>query len=166
MSAIDIGPEAINRGTSKVAAGKTIICLDNPANDSGIITDVEIWAQTTVDSMTIAIFSGGGGAGEYTARSSAVLGEIVAGTKKSFSGLNLAVETGDYIGCYCTTGKHEIDESGFAGILEFTGDGTGGAETYTLDAGDAISIKGTPLLMCQHIPQVTQFQPRTIMVDR
>ena len=141
--AIDVGPEAIDRGTSKVADGKTIICLDNSANAAGNITSVEVWAQTTITSMTIAIFSGGGGAGEYIARSSSVLGEIVAGAKRTFSGLSLAVEIGDYIGCYCTGGKHEIDESAFAGTVEFTGDGTGGTETYTLDAGDAISIKGT-----------------------
>ena len=139
---IDIGPEAIDRSTALVAGNKTIICLDNPANANGTITDVEVWVQTTVTTMKIGIFSGGGGAGTYTPRSSVSLGEVVAGTKKSFSGLNLTVETGDYLGCYCDSGKHETEGSGYMGIVTYTGDGTTGAQTYTLSEGDVISIKG------------------------
>ena len=140
--AIDIGPEAINRGTARVATGKTVIVLDNPANASGTITDAEVWVAETVTSMVLATFSGGGGAGTYTARDSVVLGQVIAGVQRSFSGLSLDVQTGDYLGCYCGNGKHDTDASGFAGILEYSGDGTDSAQSYSLLAGDAISIKG------------------------
>lgn len=140
--AIDIGPEAINRGSSRLAT-RTLICLDNPANASGTLTDAEVWMQTTTTGCTLATFSGGGGAGVYTPRDTVALGGITAGTKATFSGLSLTVVAGDYLGCYCVDGKHENDPNGFAGVLSYIGDGTGGAQTYTLDAGEAISIKAT-----------------------
>ena len=142
MSIIDVGPVAADRGSALSATNKTIICMDNPSNLAGTITSVEVWVQTTVTNMTVGIFSGAGGAGAYTPRSSVAIGQVVAGSKKSFSGLSLAIEVGDYIGCWTSNGKHEVDGSGFSGCVEYSGDGTGGVQNYTLLGGDAISLKG------------------------
>jgi len=142
MAAIDIGSEAENRSSTSTA-GKTFICLDNPANESGTIDTIEIWIQTTSSDCEVAIFSGSGGAGVYTARDSATLGAIIAGEKRTFTGLSLNVVAGDYLGFYMSDGKIETTVGGFAGLLEFAGNGTGGAETYTLNSGDTTSIKGT-----------------------
>ena len=47
MSVIDVGPAAISR-TGGFPAQLTLIALANPANLSGIITSVDVWAYTTI----------------------------------------------------------------------------------------------------------------------
>ena len=142
MAAIDVGPEAIDRASSSTA-GYTDIQLTNPANLTGSITSVEIWASTNLTGCKVGIFYLVSGT-TYKCRSAATIGNVTAGSKQTFSGLSLAVVTGDFIGIYWVSGYMEADTSGYDGFLWRDGDHcvVNDSASYTLLSGDALSIKG------------------------
>lgn len=143
MAAIDIGAAATDRGTS-FAQNYTIIALDNPANASGKITSVEIWYRGDANDVTgvkVGTFSGNGT--DYTPRDYATIGDVTKGSKQTFSGLDIDVEVGDYIGVFATTGDIEADSSGGAGLYWKLGDQfDAGEQTYTLSASYIMSAYG------------------------
>jgi len=86
---IDIGCPAINRTAS--LAGKTMINKGNPANASGIITNVEIYAVsgytlTNCEVATFYVVSGN----NLTTRDYEYIGDVVGGSKQTFE-VNLDV---------------------------------------------------------------------------
>jgi len=106
---IDIGPQAIDRPTYSVG-GRTIICLANPANASGTITSVEIWAWSNFTSCEVATFYLVS-AGHYSTRDYEYIGNVTSGSKQTFE-VNLNVEEGDYIGMYNDAGYPECSNAG------------------------------------------------------
>ncbi len=141
MGLIDIGPGATDRVTN-YGAGYTAICADNPANDTGIISSFECYANTNILGAKVGTFSGSGTS--YTSRDVETIGIIVAGSKQTFSGMNCDVVVGDFIGCYFASGTIEAATSGGGGIYEKTGDQFGaGAQTYSLDTGWVMSLYGS-----------------------
>jgi len=109
--AIDIGPEAIDRGFSTGYGGWTVIMAENPANATGIITTVEIWSDTDLAGVRVGTFFTTNG-NTLKCRASAVIGNVTSGAKRTFPGLSIAVVTGDYIGMFYDTGNVERDASG------------------------------------------------------
>jgi hypothetical protein len=141
MAAIDIGPGATNRPTTIVPL-YTELCLDNPANDTGTLTSFEMWYNTNATGVKIGTFSGSGTS--YTSRDVESIGNVTSGAKRTSSGLNCSVSSGDFIGEYCSTGYLEYDTSGFAGTYWKAGDWFGaGAQTYALGAGNTMSLYST-----------------------
>lgn len=142
--AIDIGSEAIDRNTY-TGSGKTTIDRNNPANASGTITGVEIFAYTTYDleNCVVGTFYTTNG-NTLKCRDSEAIGTVTAGSKQTFP-VTLTVEAGDYIGIYFTAGYLERSDSGFGGMWFVTGEyiDPGDEATYTLWSGDAISLYGT-----------------------
>lgn len=118
MAAIDVGGEAINRAYSYIE-GRTLVAKDNPANATGKITTVEIWAFEQLLNCEVAIFFVVSG-DNLSTRSTVAIGTVAAGSKQTFP-VDLDVEAGDYIGIYYTDGKIEIDDS-VAGMWEKEGD--------------------------------------------
>jgi len=141
MGAIDIGAAAIDR-IDGFGSGATTIALDNPSNDTGTLDTVEIWAATTLFGTNhVATFSRDGS--KFTPRDVATIGSVTAGSKQTFSGLDIDVVSGDYIGIYYSSGSIEAG-SGGAGVYAKTGDYTsGGEETYSFSAGPIMSLYGT-----------------------
>jgi len=138
---IDIGPEATDRG-STMAANYTRIMKDNPANADGKITTVELWANSDLSGCIVATFFVVSG-NILSARDNHVIGNVTAGSKQTFSGLDITVKTGDYIGLFYSGGTMERDTSGFAGLWGKSGDYTASSDiTYGTAAGDTESIKG------------------------
>lgn len=115
---IDIGSPAEDRGAAWGVY--TFIDKSNPANESGTITSVEIWANTELSNCEVATFFP-----EilpaYSTRDSEAVGTVAASSKQTFE-VNLDVEAGDYIGLYYTAGKIEGETSGGAGVLYKSGD--------------------------------------------
>ena len=116
---IDIGAAAIGR-TSASYANWTEILKDNPANADGAITSVEIWCATNLVNCEVATFFVVSG-DNLSTRDSEALGAVTSGSKQTFSGLDMDVETGDYLGCHFTGGAIEADDTG-AGCWEIYGD--------------------------------------------
>ena len=139
MAVITIGDEAKNRGYA-ANANVTWITAGSVANDTGILDTFEIWMQSTGD-ITVGTFSKSNS--NFTGRDYEYIGRVSQGSKQTFTGKNCDVESGDYLGGLCTTGKIERDISGYTGIYYYEGDGFGGTQTYDYLGGDAISIYAT-----------------------
>ncbi|MBA7524587.1 hypothetical protein ES705_16736 [subsurface metagenome] len=140
---LDIGAEAIDREGSW-APTNTLINKDNPAEHSGTITSIEIWAHADFDTCVVGTF--------YTTDvdtlkcrdSEAIPGIIPAGSKVT-KPVSLSVEIGDYIGTYYTGGRIKRDLSGYAGVWYKLGEyiDPGDEMIYILAPGDVISLYGT-----------------------
>ena len=103
---IDIGTPAIDRsGVS--ATGYTYIIQENPANSSGIITSIEMYAYTDMVDVEIATFYNIEG-NIFSTRDTENIGTVVSGSKQTFDDLNLSVQEGDYIGFYTVLGSLEM----------------------------------------------------------
>lgn len=138
---ITIGAAATDR-TSVFGSDYTLICLNNPANDTGTITDFEVWAKTTMLNTKVGTFFGSGT--DYTSRDFELVGTVTAGSKQTFSGLDIDVQTGDFAGCYYSSGQIETDLSGGADVYNRTSDQFGtGLKTYSRNIADVISLFGT-----------------------
>lgn len=94
MGVIDIGAAAIDRGYGAYTA-ETEIAKENPANDDGKITSVELWAISGDDltDCEVATFIDEG-SNVFSTRDIETLGTVTAGSKQTFSGLDMAVITG------------------------------------------------------------------------
>lgn len=142
MGAIDIGPGATDRGTTN--ADMTQIVKDNPANDTGAITSVEIYGASDLPNCEVATFEEVT-TDTFTTRDSETLGTITGGSKQTVSGLDMDVETGDYLGIYFgLVGDIEADDSGYVGLWIQSGDNIPCTSTsFTYYAGYTVSIYGT-----------------------
>ncbi len=144
MAVINIGAGAADR--SSVWSSKTNSGLDltNPADGTGIITSLSFWANSNIDSVKTGVFFGSGT--DWTSRDFENIGSVTAGSKQTFTGLDLDVVEDDIIGLYLSgsTGGIERALTGCSGILYSSGDVFDGVErTYTLIAGDCMSVEGT-----------------------
>jgi hypothetical protein len=108
MTTIYIGSAAIDRSSS-IDIFYTIIELNNPANETGKITIVEIWRNYGTQNVEVATFVG---SNPYSTRDLEALGPVAPGSKQTFSGLDMDVATGDYIGIYSSGGGIEFDTGG------------------------------------------------------
>lgn len=155
MALIDVGEEAIDR-IGSWGAGFMRVARGNPANDSGRITSVEIWAATTLTGCRVGTFYTTNG-NTLKCRDSVAIGSVTAGSKQTFSGLSIVVETGDYIGIYHTGGTLEIDTSGGEGVWYVEGEyiDPDDEATYTLLSAFLISLYGTGSTIVLHELVVT-----------
>lgn len=145
---IDIGAFAIDR-TNTFTGPFTVVNKVNPANATGKITSVEIWANTDLANCEVATFFVVSGNNLSTRDYEPVdngngEGVVIAGSKQTFV-VDLNVTVGDYIGIYYSSGQLERTISGGVGAWYSTNDYipcedtefTGTSSTYTL------SIYGT-----------------------
>ncbi len=115
---IDIGSPAIDRG--EALNSLTWINFNNPANDSGRITYIEIWANTELSNCKVATFYIVNGS-DFSTRDYEAIGTVISGSKQTFP-VDITVEAGDYIGIYFSAGKLDAEYSGGLGIKYQSGD--------------------------------------------
>lgn len=115
---IDIGSPAVNRSLSSTA--RTLITKVNPANASGIITTIELYAVSSLADVEVATFFVVSG-NNLSTRDSHTIGAVTSGSKQTFSGLDIDVQAGDYIGLRWSDGLFERDTGG-AGFWYLSGD--------------------------------------------
>ncbi|MBA7588133.1 hypothetical protein ES708_30183 [subsurface metagenome] len=139
---IDVGADPIDRSSSRFA-GSTIIDKNNPANASGILHSIKIWAASTIAGLVVGTFYTTNGS-ILKCRDSELVGDVEAGAERTFTELSIAVEEGDYIGCYFSTGDIELDAEGFEGIWRITKDHTtpGDEAFYMFAPEQAMSLYG------------------------
>lgn len=143
VSDIDIGAIPVDRvgysGGLYTRVGK-----GNPANASGTLHSIKIYAYEDMSGLRVGTFYL---IGENTlkCRDSVVIGEVLAGAERTFTGLSIAVEVGDYIGFY-RSGPGTIKSSyvGFAGEWYEFGEhiSPGDEAVYSFAEGDANSLYG------------------------
>jgi len=146
VSDIDVGAAPIDR-TGYYAYGYTIVDVNNPANASGILHSVKVHARTSMTGLRVGTFYITSGSPPYAflkCRDSELIGDVEAGAERTFTGLSITVQEGDYIGCYFDTGDIDNTGSGFLGKWRVSGeyiDPGDEAEYYFLE-GDACSLYG------------------------
>jgi len=141
--AISIGAPAIDRSVS-IMAGSTQLAVDNPANASGTIDTLEIWANQNINNLEVGTFYNTAG-NNYKCRDSVLIGAVTAGSMQTFAGLSINVQLGDYIGAYWSaTGKIEEDDLGGLGRWWVFGEfiDPGDETTYALSDADIFSLHG------------------------
>ena len=125
MAAIDIGSPAID-GNSTAQAKYARVEMANPANTSGKITSIEIWAYSDMTAVEVAMFYRLDPVtfpNKLTTRSNVTLGNIAAGEHSILNGnpitvdsvgnpISLNVVEGDFIGINATGGNIEGTSSG------------------------------------------------------
>ena len=140
MAAIDIGCAAIDRGSS--VGAQTTVNTGNPANASGKITSIEIWAANSMGACEIATFYVVSG-NNLSTRDTEYIGDVTAGAKRTFN-VDLNVQEGDYIGVYYVTGTIERELSGGDGYWGAAGDQIPCTDyLFSFGAGRVISLYGT-----------------------
>ena len=138
---IDVGIAANDRA-SQLIGGYTYIGVDNPANDTGILDTIEIWAYSNMSGCKAGTFSGS--STSYDDRDYETIGSVTAGSRQTFTGLAIDVTSGDFLGFYCSSGYIEASTSGGSGVYDKSGDQFGsGVQTYALINGYGISLYGT-----------------------
>lgn len=137
---IDIGPNAIDRPASN-SYGYTYIEMTNPANAPGKITSIEIWAKDALTGCKVGTFHGT--APNFTPRDVETIGNVAAGSKQTFSGLNIDVQSGDYIGIYWSNAAGNMEATNVASHYYKSGDQfSAGEQTYTQESY-VLSVYGT-----------------------
>ena len=96
-SAIDIGstPVTGNAWNSPYSS----VSKANPANASGVLTTIEIYVFGSVTNRKVGTFQDNG-SNSLTNRDYETLASINSGSKQTFTGKNMDVSTGDYLGIY------------------------------------------------------------------
>jgi len=143
MAVIDVGPGATNRATSGNSK-LTWICLNNPANASGVLDTFEVWGLNgNLEGVKVGTFSQRD-TNKFTSRDYESLGTVTYGSKQTFTGKNCDVVSGDYLGEYHTLYQIERDTSGGGGVYYYAADIFGAGETTcTLLSGNEVSIYAT-----------------------
>ncbi len=141
---VDIGEEAIDGNANRVATW-TVINRGNPATISGRITSIDIWADVAdITGLRVGTFYTTNGNTLKCRASEAIAGAITVGSKVTKTGLTIAVEIGDYIGCYFTGGWLELQTTGLGGVWSFFGERIDPDDeaVYSLDATHGNSLGG------------------------
>jgi hypothetical protein len=140
MASIDIGMEATNRSISYSSA--TLIGRGNPANASGKITSVEIYAYNNLQDCQVATFYETD-TNEFSTRDYEAIGTVTAGSKQTFT-VDLDVAAGDYIGIYFSGGAIDADGSGDGFWYKSSADYIPCTEqAFTFLSSKTISLYGT-----------------------
>ena len=116
---VDVGSPAINR-LSTVPNLQTYVIKDNPADNSGKITSIEIWANENLSNCEVATFFVVSG-DNLSTRDTHAIGSVTAGSKQTFP-VDIEVEAGDYIGIYYSDGALDMTSSGGVGYWVAYGD--------------------------------------------
>lgn len=137
---ISIGVPPIDRRAS--FAPLTMVNKHGAANATGAITEVKIWAKTTLENCEVATFYVESG-NNLTTRDSELIGQVVYGDVRTFE-VTLDVVAGDYIGVWFTDGALERDYTGFDGVWYTGGDHIPCEDySFTFLDGDVLSLSGT-----------------------
>lgn len=144
-SAIDVGSSATNRGNQTGVDNRTFVSKANPANATGTLKTLEIWASVNLVNCQVASFYVVAG-NNLSTRDSCYIGGVTAGSKQIFD-IELGIESGDYLGIYSTTGRMEMDIAGGDGYWALENDNIPCTDvTFGYDAtGIILSIYATDI---------------------
>ena len=140
--AVDIGLDATNR-TGTRSGGYTIVNKSSSASIKGNITSIEIWAASNISNLVVGTFYATNGSTLKCRASEAIPGTVYGGSRKTID-VSIAVEIGDLIGAYWTSGTIENSTSGEGGIWYDSGSNLtpGDEEAYNSYSNFGISLGG------------------------
>ena len=150
MADLFIGQSASDR-TGTRDATYTNIMNTTPADGTGTITTIEVWANATVANLNVATFFVVSG-NNLSTRDSCIIGTVASGSKQTFTldassnPISLDVVEGDFIGAWWSGGKIDADSDAGTGFWYLSGKYipcTNQTFTYTTFSIDQLSIHGT-----------------------
>jgi len=115
---IDVGPGATDRSGGTSNTDTTRIAEDNPTNATGRLDTFEIWADTNMTGVEAATFYYDASrlpSHYFSTRDYESIGIVTAGSKQTFTGLSIDVETGDYLGMHSVSGTFSAEIGGNGG---------------------------------------------------
>ncbi len=141
-SDIYVGADPIDRAAT-ISAGLTYVDRNTPANATGILQNVKVFAYEDISGLIVGTFYTTDG-NTLKCRDSVAIGDVAAGAERTFTGLSITVQEGDYIGCYFTAGSMEGDIGGFYGFWYVSGEyiDPGDETEYGLYSSSAFSLYG------------------------
>ncbi|GAI63833.1 unnamed protein product, partial [marine sediment metagenome] len=145
VSDIDVGAAPIDRSGYRPAG--TMVAKNNPANASGIIQTVKAWSHNSITDFYVGTFyrpDPDNFPNKLKCRDSQFAGSLPADSEQTLTGLYIAVQEGDYIGCFFPSGSIDTYIFGFDGFWRVTGEfiDPGDETTYPFYMGDVISLYG------------------------
>ncbi len=131
MAVIDIGYGADEAPVGNLPGGWTTIDGNNPANASGTLTSFSVYFNVNQTGVKCGTFSGPVGQ-DFTYRDHAVIGNVSGGSKQTFNGLSIDVETNDCLG-YMAAEDYGATKSGGTARYHWAGNAfSAGTHTYDL----------------------------------
>ncbi len=146
---IDVQPQTIDIGNLAVTgtgstAQYTRVIVDNPANATGTLDVIEVFARVEIPNVQAATFFIVSGLNLSTRDADESLGVAAADVKTTYSGLSIDVETGDYLGFDIDGGRMAWNSGGVANSLWKNGDFIPCTNELFAELGDfAWSVYGT-----------------------
>jgi hypothetical protein len=166
-AAIDVGSAATNRASSWAIRysgtnSKTIVAKDNPANDSGTLTNCDIYLDTKTGTANVFVGTFSAATNVLTCRDSEGIGDVTAGSTQSFTGLTITVSSGDYIGTSSKTGTEVyVDKANTGGAGGWVKEGEyidpTDTATFLFETGYIFSLyaTGATAAGAAYIPKIT-----------
>lgn len=141
MAVIDVGEAAINRADT--ISARTIVFKNNPANLSGTITSVEIYAASALTACEFASFYVVSG-DNLSTRDNVTIGDVSVGYTQH--GVSFEIQAGDYIGIYFSGGYLDAETTGGDGVW-YSGSGVDlipcTNQLFSTTTGYILSLYGT-----------------------
>jgi hypothetical protein len=156
---IDVGSAAIDRSNSWTSTPWSMFDTSNPANNTGFIRNIDIWATTDITGLkvfTVYLLSGT----TYKTRSSVNIGSVTAGSKQSFP-VRLSVVAGDFLACYFTGGSIDLSNYTSSHVMAYPANysAVGTEGLYAQNSYRQLSLYGTtvasPILQLTANPVLT-----------
>ena len=139
MANITIGNAATNRG-GIVGTGATYVDYNSPAGASGTVNVVQFFVYDTLYDAVVAIYQDMT-SNNFKVKDTETIGTVTGGGTNTFTGLDLSVESGEYIGLYFSAGYLDTDDEG--STYSAVGSKTEVGTTYALSwSSDTISLFG------------------------
>ena len=148
MAAIDIGAAATDR-TGLISIGNnTSVGKENPANNDGTITAAEVWFASAAGTDDVWVGTFSESSNVLTCRDSESVGDVVSGSKQTYTGLSIDVLTGDYFGTHRKSGTADVTierDSYGDGYWNYSGEciDPSDSQTFVWTAARTISLYGT-----------------------
>lgn len=133
---IAIGSGASDYDSITAFFSYTFIDISSPSAGTGVLTSFDVWVNFILGTQTDFYWGCFYGSGtSYTNRSqSSNLSPVTVGSKQTFTGQNIAVTAGDFIGFYANYTLLEENHSNGSGVYYKSWNQFGaGAQTYTLE---------------------------------
>lgn len=141
-STFSVGCSLGDYGNPGLGSPITIIDQNNPADRDGKISRIQIYVEDDLYGVEIGSFYSVNESLNYSCRDHTLLGNISAGYSDLY-GIEITVNSGDYLGIYYTDGNMSVSTTGGGGIATYAGDGTSGTVVYSNTSNYCLAIAGS-----------------------
>ena len=140
--AVDIGSAAVEQPFS-IDPNRTAVSKHHPAEAAGRVVSVEVWCHSETAGLRIGTFYPTNG-DRLKCRDSEAIAGTIPPDEKVTKVIDIAVEIGDYIGFFYTSGYIDHAVSGGAGSWDVSGEyiDPDDEADYTAKSGWLLSIGG------------------------